>query len=335
VTVADKEGALSPLSTTVVAVASGPFDKALRLWQSNMLKYGHQVAAALAAAKDDPIADHFFGLTYYDAARVFYQIADFTGDSSWLATADLAVQAYRDAYVIPNQGQVTGYWLFTRGLTEDYLRTGDVASRDAVLMLAQKAAYAGDTVPASWTASWERSREVAYNLLAELDAESLGAAHRARTDLLAAQALGHLDQWTGAATAGYVRPFMVALSCEALIAYEAKTGDGRVLPAIRRALDWIWEHCWDPKARAFGYTNIPAPDGSGGTGPAPDLNLLIAPAFGWVYHETGETVYRDRGDAIFAGGVDQAFLGNGKQFNQNYRWSFDYVTWRNEPPLVG
>ncbi len=41
-------------------------------------------------------------------------------------------------------------------------------------------------------------------------------------------------------------------------------------------------------------------------------------------------MYRDRGDAIFAGGVEQAWLDGGKQFNQNYRWSFDCVTWRTE-----
>src|SRR5439155_951696 len=38
--------------------------------------------------------------------------------------------------------------------------------------------------------------------------------------------------------------------------------------------------------------------------------------------------YRDRGDQVFAGGVLKAFLGSGKQFDQNYAWSFDYVKWR-------
>src|SRR5205085_8568150 len=61
---------------------------------------------------------------------------------------------------------------------------------------------------------------------------------------------------------------------------------------------------------------------------APDLNLVIAPAFAWVYQRTGDVTYRDRGDAVFAGGVLNAYLGRGKQFDQNYSWSFDYVKWR-------
>ena len=49
-----------------------------------------------------------------------------------------------------------------------------------------------------------------------------------------------------------------------------------------------------------------------------------------VYLQTGDTVYRDRGDKAFAGGVRGAWLGGGKPFSQNYRWSFDYVTWRTQ-----
>jgi hypothetical protein len=55
--------------------------------------------------------------------------------------------------------------------------------------------------------------------------------------------------------------------------------------------------------------------------------LLIAPAYSWVWTQTGDPKWRDRADAIFAGGVAGAFLGNPKQFNQSYRWSFDYVRW--------
>ena len=64
--------------------------------------------------------------------------------------------------------------------------------------------------------------------------------------------------------------------------------------------------------------------------PAPDLNLIIAPAYAWMYYMTGDTKYRDWGDQIFAGGVTNAqnWLYLGKQFDQNYWWSPAYVTWR-------
>lgn len=57
------------------------------------------------------------------------------------------------------------------------------------------------------------------------------------------------------------------------------------------------------------------------------------PAYGWLYRETLEPRFRERGDLIFASGVRGAWLDGGKQFSQNYRWSFDYVRWRREGDL--
>jgi hypothetical protein len=76
------------------------------------------------------------------------------------------------------------------------------------------------------------------------------------------------------------------------------------------------------------YTDRIAPDGSGGTDPAPDLNLLIAPAYAWMYRQTADVTYRQQGDEIFTGGVRNATLTEDKQFNQNYEYSFDYLAWR-------
>ncbi|WP_406695910.1 PKD domain-containing protein [Singulisphaera sp. Ch08] len=338
-TVTDKDGGVSSSTTAVVTVTpsggtttpptgSALFDKALVKWQSQMITYGRQAAAELHAKTN---IDGLGG-TYYDSTRVFYQIADYTGDSSWLTAVNDSIKIYRDSYVTPNNGSVPGYWNFADGLAENYRRTGSTASRNAVLAMATSM-YGADSTPASWTDSFELSREVAYSLMANLEAESLGAPHRAKTDQLANQALGHLNQWTVSRTASFVKPFMVALTSEALIAYYDKTGDSRVLPAVRTALDWIWNNTWVAADRAFLYANAPTNDDPVGRYSAPDLNLLIAPAFGWVYHQTGNTTYRDRGDAIFAGGVDQAWLVGAKQFNQSYRWSFDYVKYRTQPVL--
>jgi hypothetical protein len=76
------------------------------------------------------------------------------------------------------------------------------------------------------------------------------------------------------------------------------------------------------------YTDRVAPDGSGGTEAAPDLNLLLAPAYAWMYRQTGDITYRQQGDQIFAGGVRNAMLAEVKQFSQNYAYSFDYLAWR-------
>ncbi len=275
--------------------------------------------------------DQKLSATYYDAQWVFYQIADYTRDSSWNTCAARAEAVYRDQYVLPNNGSVPGYWNFTHGLMQDYLRTGDTASKNAAILLSRNAAYSPDTTPLEWTVSADYSREVAYAIMGYLNAETLGEAHRMRLDSFVNQAFGHLDQWFGSKTAPYVRPFMVGLTAHALISHAEQRGDSRVLPAMIQAMDWLWANTWLPGSQAFMYTDRTVD--SGGMEPAPDLNLLIAPAFAWLYHQTGEVRFRDRGDQIFAGGVANAFLGNGKQFDQNYRWSFDYVKWRSMPPL--
>jgi hypothetical protein len=124
---------------------------------------------------------------------------------------------------------------------------------------------------------------------------------------------------------------MVGLTMQALIRYWDVTQDPRVQPAVKTALDWLWQRAWVSGDKAFWYENWAAdgfqdfPQKAG----APDLNLLIAPAFAWMFQRTGDVTYRDRGDQVFAGGVTRAWLDGPKQFNQNYMWSFDYVKWRS------
>ena len=312
-----------PSGFTPVAIPS------LSQWQSRMVTVGAQHCANLASSSFS--FDQKLAATYYDAQWVFYQIADYTGDSSWNTCAARAEAVYRDQYVVPNNGNVPGYWNFSHGLMHDFLRTGDVASKNAAISLSRNAAYSPDATPLAWTVSAEYSREVAYAIMGYLNAETLGEAHRARLDSFVNQAFGHLDQWFGSRTAPYVRPFMVGLTAHALISHADQRGDSRVLPALVQAMDWLWDNTWLPGSQAFMYTDRNVD--SGGMEPAPDLNMLIAPAFAWLYHQTGEVRFRDRGDQIFAGGVANGFLGNGKQFNQSYRWSFDYVKWRSMPPL--
>jgi hypothetical protein len=301
----------------------------MRLWTDNMTRYGRMHCENLSNGNLN--AEQKLAATYYDAEWVFYQIGAYTGDSYWNNCSQRAEAVYRDAYVTPNNGQVPGYWDFSHGMTEDYLQTQDQTSKSAVIMLSQNAAYAPDTTPLAWTENANMSREVAYGIMVYLNAEKVGAPHRARTEAFVNQALSHLDQWTQARTADYVRPFMFSLTAHALISYDSQIGgDRRILPAIKSAADWIWDNMWLPSQHAFKYTDRAT--STGGTEPAPDLNMLIAPAYAWLYYQTGETKYRDRGDQIFAGGAEGAWLNNGKQFNQNYRLSFEFLDWRSRRP---
>jgi hypothetical protein len=315
----------------------------LARWKTQMLSYGQKACLQYASLVTD---DERLAATYYDATRVYEQIADYTGNAVWDDCAAKAKAIYR-GYVLQNNGKVPGYWNFTSGFRMDWERNSDSLSKQAAILLSQNAAYCTDATPLGWTARPIVSREVAYCILSYLDAEDLGAPRRARLTTLADQALDHIDQWFVSKTsrapntfslvpqaAGqyYVQPFMVGLTMQALIRYWDVTRDPRVQPAVKKALDWLWARAWVAKDRAFWYENW-APDGNQAFPQkkgAPDLNLLIAPAFAWMYQQTGDTTYRDRGDQLFAGGVTRAYLENGKQFNQNYMWSFDYVKWRSE-----
>jgi hypothetical protein len=318
----------------------------LAKWKADMMTYGRRHCTA--AFGSNLTSDQRLAHTYYDAVRVFYQIADYTGDSTWNACALKARAIYRDAYVLPNKGGVPGYWNFTTGLRMDWERTGDSLSKQAVTALATRAAFAADWTNVASLHDTSVSREVAYAILSYLNAEDVGEARRARLPIQAQESLSHIDQWfvsrtsrapipfslvPAAAGQYYLQPFMVGLTTQALIRYAETTNDPRVLPAVKVALDQLWERAWVPANRSFWYQNwvadprltFPAQTG------APDLNLLIAPAFAWLYRQTGDITYRDRGDQVFAGGVKGAWLDGPKQFNQNYAWSFDYVKWRSEP----
>ena len=297
----------------------------LARWEAQMKTYGQQHCQELRDSRLS--ADERLTATYYDGEWVYYQISQYTGDKSWLSCAQLAETIYRDGYVVANKGAVPGYWNFSHGLTLDFLQSGDRASREAAISLSKNAAFARDDTPAEWTVSADLSREVAYAMMSYLNAERLGQPRRSRLNLLVDQALGHMNQWFVQKSAPYVRPFMVALTSQALISWYEVSNDERVVPAIMRAANGLWNDCWLPASEAFMYTDRQT--ASGGQEPAPDLNLLIAPVYGWLYQQTRQEKYRERGDQIFAGGVRQAGLGGAKQFNQNYRWSFSYVRWRS------
>jgi hypothetical protein len=307
---------------------------ALNAWTRHMVAYGQRHCRVLATAKGDPA----LAATYYDMLRVIYQIADYTMDSSWNTCALTARNVYRDWYVIRNNGHVPGYWNFTTGLRIDFARTGDAVSKEAAILLSRNAAYAADLTPLGWTVSADRSREVAYAILSYIDAEALGEPRRTRRSQLVDQAYGHLNQWFIAHTwQGETRtlkqfsPFMVGLTAHSLIRDWEQTHDSRLIPALRLAADSLWANAWIPSDRAMFYDALSA--GSQPRRGAPDLNLLIAPMYAFLYRHTGETKYRDQADALFAGGVARAWLDGAKQFNQSYWWSFDYVKWRSSPPM--
>lgn len=87
---------------------------------------------------------------------------------------------------------------------------------------------------------------------------------------------------------------------------------------------------WNPDSD--GYASF-VYETSGEVNIRPGLNLMIAPVYAWLWKETGDRRFRDWADQLFGAGslnsVNAAGRG-GKQFNQHFLYSFDYMKWRAE-----
>jgi len=345
-----KQAPTTPESLSAAAAVAIPEKDA---YERNMRQFATAVCQKelmnTGASLDEKLA-----ATYYDGQRVMLQIADYLGDASFKTCANAARSTYRDAYVMRDEvmGGVPGYWIFPTGLFLDFKATGDQKSKDAVVAMSRRGAFCAvsgaDSSPRT-----ALSREIAYCGLTYILSEQMGEPKSPRRDELFNYMFGHLRAWIDVSPlsrvaspfdesprcAGkyYVQPFMVGLTLHSLIQLHAYTGDPRVPAAVKEAVDWLWEKHWVAADQSFVYENcVDAPGGAYPKQPgAPDLNLLIAPAFAWVFKQTGEDKYRERGDAIFAGGVQRAWLDGAKQFNQNYMWSPDYIRWRGGAPSAG
>ncbi len=307
--------------------------------------------------------------TYYDGQGSAYKLNDHAGSTAYNAYAVLCRNAYRDYYSeaisAPGPGGVPAYWAFTWGLVEDFIRNGNATSKTAALHILSNGAYMvnGDLSDDLY------SRECAYVLRSHMDCarlQTLTAPQIARRDQCFEWSLGHCDQWVNQ-TADYCRPFMAGLTAKSLIQYYTTVNkDARVITKLKALADYIWTHCWKDVAgtwgagKAFTYTDKYVVDNND-LQTAPDLNMLVVPLYGWLWYQTGEQKWRDRGDLIWTGGVSVygggpvaenatatgswqggAYLGtrsdaapSGKQFNQQLYWAPDYITWAESDPLVG
>ena len=257
------------------------------------------------------------------------QIARYLNEPDWYRCGGYVTNAYRSWVFGMSDGasgatgRLAGYAVFPQGLAHDFIRTGSTQSRDAVLRLVNNSAFANTAGASTCT----YSRETAYLINSYIAAEEMGYPRDPRLATAVNYALGHINQWfvTHTPCGGNEAGFMVGLTADALINYYEKTGDTRVPPAIRMAADGLWTK-WNSVDEGFPL-NI-----NTGTEGNPDLNLLIAPMYAWLWQREGSATDQQRADTIFSAGVRRAYLGAGKHFSQNYRWSFSYVKWRSSPP---
>ncbi len=310
----------SGLVCAQTAILAGNDPPGIAQWQKDMTTLGKKWCDGRA---------YGFGweqdVWYYDGTRVYYQIADYTGDPSWNACALNVARQYRD-YVISNSGKIPGWRIFPRGLRMAWERTGDDSYKQAVILLATNSPYAY----AAGNQSDTLIRETAYVAEAYMEAERVGQPRNPKLQ----QAAGYLinDFQRIFVLGGYTlhQPFFDGLAAEALIDYYELTQDSRVPPAIQVMLDGDWANAYNQTTHKLAYNpDPPGPTCSVGCMEYdPDLTNLLVPAYAWFWSYSNNDVYRQRSDIMFGNALDTDISYSGKIFSQNYRWSFDYVKWR-------
>lgn len=304
------------------------------------------------AKVDDLRVNHI----YYDMSSVMWDIRDYgiaSNDmdaqlaSEFQAFALQADSIYLDKYLIPANFVAQGFRIFPDGFKKSFQKTGNFTKRAAAVSLSTQAAFARDSTANAEMVSAFATRETAYALYSWLIAEELGESPRARKAEYINLLFGHFSQWFTARTYTPIVPFMVALASRTLIKLWFSQGgspaaDTRIIPTLLTAWEEIWSTLWVSSAGAFRYQSVANDDG--GTQPEVDLNLLIVPVFGFLWYTTGDKKWQDRGNVIFSNGVTEfdqfgvrrsgAFIGDGKQFCQQYLWTGDYITWASSNPLT-
>jgi Ca2+-binding RTX toxin-like protein len=284
---------------------------------------------------------------YYDRAKIYYEWWAATGDSSYLDRANALAVNYRVNYLEASNYGTSAHWSQIGGVALHYLVTGDQASLKAVGSVADSFTlpyYMANLGRTDVSAEMD-NRVQARVLESLLYAWKLGAPsdvpgrdwgallHTALDAILSSQSADGAYHFLQPRQLGYNKPFMVGLLNDALIKYyETFDQDPRIIQAVKKSLDFMWANNWVSSAKAFEYIDGVVP-GEGDTTPAPDLNNLIVNGFGFIYKVTGDATYKTRGDLVFEGAVESAWLDGSKQFNQQYASSYKYIAYTH-PELL-
>ena len=337
-------------------------------WERDMITYGKKWGEYIsdASSSNRLNAVYYDGQWIYYQIADYTGDAE-----PWTTYARAAEKVYRDGYLKPNGYKIPGYWRFPHGLYEDNLRGSDSTLEQIAAIRDNPSFSDPAWTDYSWKWYHARySREIAYAIHSNLTAEKAGLPRQeSRMQAYLKMAENHLDQWLrgdysnpaiGDTSHDRMKPFMFGLTAHALIEfYEWEKENGRdpnayvhdIPGRLAEFARWMFEEAKNVNGKRMWVPDLGGSGGAwndnGGTGygafryvdagsrselePAPDLNLLIAPAYAWLYNQTGDMAFRSMADELFSGGVALAATHwNGKIFDQNYRWSFKYVQWRKQ-----
>jgi hypothetical protein len=310
----------------------------LGTWQKQMIELGNK----WCAYRDEQNAQGNFILSwgwtgdawFYDGGRVYQSIDTYTAAAGrpnhdhWQHCALTILDPYAN-YLVATNGAMAGYSIFTAGMGMNYWRTKAEVMKNGV----KAVATLGPGRVSNGQVDAQGVREVAYRSDAWMMNEMLGAPRWPLLQRNIDKLIGMMNM-TARGQLGSNHPFLIGIGMDALIHwYELNLAEGhpdyRVLPALKEGLDGLWRDYWLPKEKMFVYERYILPPNHSLSYGA--LNNLVSEAYAWYWMETGDTEEGDRGDLLFAHAFDdpeQGYAWSGKQFSQEFEFSFDFVRYR-------
>jgi hypothetical protein len=128
---------------------------------------------------------------------------------------------------------------------------------------------------------------------------------------------------------GGQKNFMVGLLLTALVRYhEEFDADPKIVTAVQRACDYMWDTQWVAAKQGFKYVSVDSTsEGIGQTKPQPSLAALSIPSFSFVAAQTGDPKYL-RAIADMEAGVRTNRVNWStwvEQFDQAYYRIFNHI----------
>ncbi|HYO81335.1 MAG TPA: hypothetical protein VES20_08050, partial [Bryobacteraceae bacterium] len=303
---------------------------------------------------------------YYDAITTTYQLYARTGDLKYLVNARRwALHHRRDQIYLSGANighpQCSGGYVnnsryaFPQGLVQDYFMFGDEEARrasgvivDNFFMDSSRDSwwYKAPNTRGSWTeqeaafaligimAHYEATNDARYLEFARARVASLHRMQMENGGKAWVHNLYDHDPAEGCSTADSgSSPWMSGLLLEGVIKYHKLTGDALARESVLMAVA-------DIRARyvatgLYAGRSLVYLGCSNHRDGTPDFDNLIAHAFGYAYHLTGDAALKDFGTAIFNTSVADGLTGTHKEYDQQFRSSghfVAYVTGTETPP---
>ena len=318
-------------------------------WESQMLARAAQWCPDKANGTVNwaPLPAFTFGAAgetqvwYYDAAWAFHQIADYTDDAEWRNCAKTISREYTRALIATRGSFAAFHRYFSDGLVR-YCQGCDRRGTNAASLVWAHNALGGISNSAIRETSYalEAGISVAktkgWRKFQVIEDVRLKNRIQQKADLLWGILAVYKDNQHA-----YFQSFMAGLGMRAALEWYEFSGDERMPVAVKDLVDLMGSEMYgkDPaNPNEVSWMRGIAAPGSATQGPtcgyncsphaAAELHALFVPAWAFVWYRTGIDSYREQGDAMWSTIWTRNLSYSGKIFAQSFRWSFDYVSWR-------